>query len=416
MNGLKMPFGDVPSTTSVDMPPGLEDIMRRFPQAPPVMPNPMGGQAASPMGIQSNLGIGAEMLGGMRGGSTAMTIPSYQEGGEVEEPNMRQEFMDEAARRISAGGITGWIPNPINSLKALANIRFPTTANEKNYPSPNRPGSPGYKPSPIPRDAFGGPGVPFSQGPFIAQDSYGRMTTSGFDPTSGGTYDPGSQLNSPKLPGSFAEGGMVGNEGMRIPAGAVPGMPMPGSMPMQAGVSPEMQAGTPMAPQMLQMQLNQFASQHPQQMAQIRQAIVEEMQTGELTPQELNMIVQLATVAAQNPEMYANVRNFAIQQGIATETDLPAQYDQGLVFVLLLAARAVQQDLGGAPAEAGQPPGSAAPVIPSMAAGGKVPSSSDSKPVLIEAHTGEYVIPKHVVDMKGKEFFDSLVEKYKGSK
>ena len=276
MNGLKMPFGDVPSTTSVDMPPGLEDIMRRFPQPPPVMQNPTG--------IQSNLGIGAEMLGGMRGGSTAMTIPSYQ------------------------------------------------------------------------------------------------------------------------------AGGMIGMEGAPVPPGAVPGMPM------QAGVSPEMQAGAPMDSQMLQMQLNQFASQHPQQMAQIRQAIVEEMQTGELTPQELNMIVQLATVAAQNPEMYANVRNFAIQQGIATEADLPAKYDQGLVFVLLLAARAVQQDLGGAPAEAGQPPGSAAPVIPSMAAGGKVPSSSDSKPVLIEAHTGEYVIPKHVVDMKGKEFFDSLVEKYKGSK
>jgi len=168
------------------------------------MPNPMGGQAASPMGIQSNLGIGAEMLGGMRGGSTAMTIPSYQEGGEVEEPNMRQEFMDEAARRISAGGITGWIPNPINSLKALANMRFPTTVNEKNYPSPDRPGSPGYKPSPIPRDAFGGPGVPFNQA------GYGRMDMSGFDPTSGGTYDPGSALVPTDLPpGGFAQGGFV---------------------------------------------------------------------------------------------------------------------------------------------------------------------------------------------------------------
>lgn len=276
MNGLKMPMRDVPSTTSMDMPVGLEDIIRRLPQPAPVMPNPTG--------IQSNLGIGAEMLGGMRGGSTAMTIPSYQ------------------------------------------------------------------------------------------------------------------------------EGGMIGMEGAPVPPGAVPGMPM------QAGVNPQMQAGAPMAPQMLQMQLNQFASQHPQQMAQIRQSIVEELQSGELTPQELNMIVQLATVAAQNPEMYANVRNFAIQQGIATGADLPAEYDQGLVFVLLLAARAVQQDIGGAPAEAGQPPGSAAPVIPSMAAGGKVPSSGESKPVLIEAHTGEYVIPKHVVDMKGKEFFDSLVEKYKGNK
>jgi hypothetical protein len=35
--------------------------------------------------------------------------------------------------------------------------------------------------------------------------------------------------------------------------------------------------------------------------------------------------------------------------------------------------------------------------------------------VLINAHEGEYVIPKRVVEMKGKEFFDSLVEKYKES-
>lgn len=209
---------------------------------------------------------------------------------------------------------------------------------------------------------------------------------------------------------SYAEGGMVGTEGMRIPVGGVPGMPM------QAGVNPQAQAQGPMNPQMVEMQLNQFARQNPQQMAQIRQAIVQELQSGELTPQELNMIVQLATVASQNPEMYPNIRNYAIQQGIATEADLPAEFDQGLVFVLLLAARAVQQDLGGAPAEAGQPPGNAGPVIPTMAKGGMLPSSGKSEPVIIEAHTGEYVIPKHVVDMKGKEFFDSLVEKYKGKK
>jgi len=102
-----------------------------------------------------------------------------------------------------------------------------------------------------------------------------------------------------------------------------------------------------MTPQMLEMHINQFAAQHPQQLAQIRAAIVELLQTGELTQQELNMIVQLATVAAQNPELYPYVRRFAIQQGIATEQDLPEQYDQGLVFVILLAARAVQADIGG---------------------------------------------------------------------
>jgi len=142
---------------------------------------------------------------------------------------------------------------------------------------------------------------------------------------------------------------------------------------------------------------------------------MEVMQTGELTQQELNTIVQLATVAAQNPEMYPYVRNFAIQQGIATEQDLPQQYDQGLVFVLLLAARAIQQDVGGqnmmqggSPAMAGGQP------IPSMARGGMTPDSKKSDgSVLINAHEGEYVIPANVVKMKGKEFFDSLVEKYK---
>jgi hypothetical protein len=54
--------------------------------------------------------------------------------------------------------------------------------------------------------------------------------------------------------------------------------------------------------------------------------------------------------------------------------------------------------------------------IPSMAQGGMTPDSKKSDgSVLINAHEGEYVIPKRVVEMKGKEFFDSLVEKYKES-
>lgn len=211
---------------------------------------------------------------------------------------------------------------------------------------------------------------------------------------------------------SYQAGGMIGAGGMPEPMGV--GLAPQGQMP-QGG----------MTPQMLEMQVNQFATQHPQQIAQLRAAIMEVMQTGELTQQELNMIVQLATVAAQNPEMYPYVRNFAIQQGIATEQDLPQQYDQGLVFVLLLAARAIQADVGGqnmmqggTPAMAGGPAVTASQVssgaMPSMAKGGEVPQSKKSDgSVLINAHEGEYVVPAHVVKMKGKEFFDSLVEKYK---
>ena len=211
---------------------------------------------------------------------------------------------------------------------------------------------------------------------------------------------------------SYQMGGMIGAGGMPDSTGV--GLTPQGQMP-QGGMSP----------QMMDMQVNQFATQHPQQVAQIRAAIMEVMQTGELTQQELNMVVQLATVAAQNPEMYPYVRNFAIQNGIATEQDLPQQYDQGLVFVLLLAARAIQADVGGqnmmqggTPAMAGGPEIAASQVtsgaIPSMARGGMTPDSKKADgSVLINAHEGEYVVPKRVVEMKGREFFDSLLEKYK---
>ena len=222
---------------------------------------------------------------------------------------------------------------------------------------------------------------------------------------------------SAPAPQNIGLSGAFGAPQTFVPSYQVGGMIGPGGMPDMMGAQPQPRQAAPMAPQMLEMQVNQFASQHPEQVAQIRTAVMQALQSGELTQQELNMIVQLATVAAQNPEMYPNVRRFAIQQGIATEQDLPQQYDQGLVFVLLLAARAVQADLGGqnmmqggSPAMAGGQP------IPSMAKGGMTPDSKKSDgSVLINAHEGEYVIPANVVKMKGKEFFDNLVEKYRES-
>ena len=183
--------------------------------------------------------------------------------------------------------------------------------------------------------------------------------------------------------------------------------------PTSVGVNPEMQADQPMDGRMLEMQLNQFANQHPQQVQQVQQAITEVLQTGQLTPQELNMVVQLATVAAQNPEMYPYVRKFAIQQGIATEQDLPAQYDQGLVFVLLLVGRAMQKQMGaGQGAGMGQSEDEyeLEATIPTMKEGGAM-KNPDSKPVLAMLHTGEYVIPEHIVRQKGTAFFDKMIGK-----
>ena len=70
---------------------------------------------------------------------------------------------------------------------------------------------------------------------------------------------------------------------------------------------------------------------------------------------------------------------------------------------------------------AGQPsaPSPSAPV-PQMAAGGRIPisaSPTNSKTgvkddVPIRVSGGEYVIPKHIVEAKGTEFFDSMLSKY----
>lgn len=192
-----------------------------------------------------------------------------------------------------------------------------------------------------------------------------------------------------------------------LPAYAQGGMVGPGGQP--AGITPQGAPSQPMGVEAMDMQVNQFAAQNPQQMEQIAQVFLEAIQSGELTPQELNMIVQLATVAAQNPEMYPNVRRFAIQQGLVTPEEISEQYDPALVMVLLTVAKAMQRGMGGQNMMQGGTPAA----MPAMRMGGTVPQSKrDDGGVPIMAHEGEYVIPKHVVAMKGKEFFDNLISKY----
>lgn len=203
-------------------------------------------------------------------------------------------------------------------------------------------------------------------------------------------------MNNPMESGKFygyQQGGMVTPQG-----------------PAPAGLQAQGQPKQPVSPQMMEMNIQKIMNEQPQAVSQIRNVIVEELQAGNLSPQELTMIVQLATVAAQNPQMYPQLRQYAIQQGLATEQDLPPQYDEGLVFVLLLAGRAAQQVIGaGANMAQGEMP------IQSMAAGGQVvgPGTGTSDSIPIKVSNGEYVIPANVVRMKGKEFFDSLLEKYK---
>tara|TARA_R100000781_G_scaffold53820_1_gene35186 strand:+ start:5304 stop:6122 length:819 start_codon:yes stop_codon:yes gene_type:complete len=191
---------------------------------------------------------------------------------------------------------------------------------------------------------------------------------------------------------NYQMGGVVAPEGDPRAAGLSTGGPPP-----------------PVPPQQMQMEIQRFVQEHPQQVMQIKQAVMQAVQSGELTQQELNMAVQLATAAAQDPQLYPQIRKFAIEQGLATEQELPMEYDQGLVFVLLLAAQAAQSAFGGqgTPQSQGQPPQAA------MALGGVVPDSRNTDgSVAINAHEGEVVIHPGVVKAKGTEFFERFNKGY----
>jgi hypothetical protein len=211
---------------------------------------------------------------------------------------------------------------------------------------------------------------------------------------------------------TFAQGGMV-DPNMPMMGG---GMPQ-GGMPMGVGMNTQQQE--PVTEQDIQA----FMQQHPQQVQQIAMELQQALQTGEINMQQLNMAEQLAMVALQNPQMYPQMRQFAVRQGLIEEQDISTEYDQGLLFAVILAARAAKSGgmAGGnqqmAPMEEPMNFADGGFVTPGSNAknGGKVvgPGTGTSDSIPIRVSAGEYVIPAHIVQMKGKEFFDSMLDKYK---
>lgn len=197
---------------------------------------------------------------------------------------------------------------------------------------------------------------------------------------------------------TYQEGGMVG----------------PGGMPMRpAGVQP--QQGTATNPQIMEMQVNEIMSKNPEAVARIRAGIEAGIQSGELDANELNTIIQLAKTVMQNPEMYPQIRQMAIQRGIATEADLPAQFDEGLVIAIIAAGKSMEADVQ---LEGGQAP-MPQPQVQEMEFGGMVNGPSHDQGGVrvkmkgggeIEVEGGEYVIPKDVVKKKGTDFFDKMLQ------
>ena len=212
---------------------------------------------------------------------------------------------------------------------------------------------------------------------------------------------------------SYQEGGMVGPGGMPIrpPQGGAPGLASP-------------TAGQTMTPQQVMTEAQRFVSQHPQQFQQIQQEVQAGLQRGEFTAEEMNMLVQLATAATQNPELYPQMRAALISQGVAEEDDLPPEYDAGLMFILIVIGQSMGAMAQQAPSldqyMGQQDGGGALPGLPggvSMRQGGALPERSPNPDgsIPIRAHEGEYVIPKEVVRRLGTKHFDDLIKKARES-
>lgn len=229
----------------------------------------------------------------------------------------------------------------------------------------------------------------------------------------GGLVQPQNFINAV----GYADGGMVGLQ----PAAPTNFMNAVGYQ-NGGGIGMPTSGGSSYAsdPSMVDAHINDGFTKNPQVREQIKQIVMEAVQSGELTPQELNQIIQLAKAAQHNPGIWPQLRNFILQQG-ADPSEIPEQYDQGLVSLVLIIAKAVEQDLSQGTAGATQP-GMQPPmqmkanggliVGPGTGTSDSVPAvnSSDGSPVAVS--NGEYVIPASVVQAKGVDFFDGLVRKY----
>ena len=112
---------------------------------------------------------------------------------------------------------------------------------------------------------------------------------------------------------------------------------------VQPGLQP--QAAQQRNPAMMEAEINQTLANNPEVVARIRAAIEAGIQSGELDVNELNTLIQLAKTVQQNPAMYPQIRQMAIQRGILPAEEIPEQYDEGLIIALIMASKAMEADV-----------------------------------------------------------------------
>lgn len=228
----------------------------------------------------------------------------------------------------------------------------------------------------------------------------------------------------------YADGGPVG---LSIPGYADGGPMMPNGPLLAMGFAGGGQVagmgnpGGDVSPDMINMRVNQLV-RDPRFVQSITQTLQPLMQSGELTPQEVQVMGQIAEASLQNPKLYPQLRQFVAQQGM---TPLPPSFDPTVITKILAISRALAQ-AGGGMSQPGQatPPGQIPPTDQAqmqnptgMANGGllqgpgtgrsdSIGTVNESTGQPVKVATGEYVIPEHVVRAKGRDFFDALLRRY----
>jgi len=216
--------------------------------------------------------------------------------------------------------------------------------------------------------------------------------------------------------GNYADGGMVGLN--RYADGGMVQPMLAQALYADGGqVGMDVQSQQPMDMQMADMKINNLLAQ-PGAKEQVAARARRMMQEGSLTPDEVQKMAQVARACMTNPALYPQLRAFALKEKLG---NLPQSYDQNTVMQILTVAKALanevpQQD----PAMQGQPEGqqpqqyASGGVIMGPGTGRsdsiKTTNRDTGEPVAVS--NGEYIIPEHVVKVKGKEFFDNLLRKY----
>lgn len=230
--------------------------------------------------------------------------------------------------------------------------------------------------------------------------------------------------------GALRDGGPVG---LSVPGYADGGPMMPNGPLLAMGFAGGGQVagmgnpGGDVSPDMINMRVNQML-RNPQFTQMVQQQMQPLMQSGELTPQEVQVMGQIAEASLQNPKLYPQLRQFVAQQGM---TPLPPSFDPTVITKILAISRALAQ-AGGGMSQPGQatPSGQIPPTDQAqmqnptgMANGGllqgpgtgrsdSIGTVNESTGQPVKVATGEYVIPEHVVRAKGRDFFDALLRRY----